>query len=200
MRRLLFVLVFVAVLFVPTAASATVWQRPVGGVVVRPFDPPKVKYGPGHLGADLRAIPGTQVRAAGPGTVTFAGTVAYAKHVVILHAGGLRTSYSFLAAIRVHQGDHINMGDVVGTTGGRNDDHDGSVLHFGLRAGDQYVDPMQLFTGVDLAATVHLAPAGGPIPDEAEPIAATILPPADYPMLCTAEWCKTAPGSDVGAR
>jgi hypothetical protein len=30
------------------------------------------------------------------------------------------------------------------------------VLHFGLRRGDAYVDPMQLFTAPDLAAIVHL--------------------------------------------
>src|SRR5262249_11693323 len=36
------------------------------------------------------------------------------------------------------------------------------VLHFGLRVGDTYVDPMTLFRPVDLAKVVHLAPADDP--------------------------------------
>jgi hypothetical protein len=49
---------------------------------------------------------------------------------------------------------------VIGTTGGRGEQHDGSVLHVGVRVGDTYIDPMQLFGPPDLAAVVHLAPVG----------------------------------------
>src|SRR4051812_14596394 len=76
------------------AAPAVVWIRPVSGAVVRPFDPPQTRFGAGHLGADLAATPGTAVRAAGAGVVSFAGRVAGSLHVVVAHAGNLRTSYS----------------------------------------------------------------------------------------------------------
>ena len=118
-----------------TAASAGGWVRPVPGAVVRGFDPPASRFGAGHLGADLAAPPGTPVRAAGPGVVSFAGTVAGAKHVVIAHAGNLRTSYSFLASISVRRGETVRAGQTVGTTGGRGEGHDGIVLHVGLRVG-----------------------------------------------------------------
>ena len=62
----------------------------------------------------------------------------------------------------MREGQHVARGDVVGTSGGTNDDHDGSVLHLGLRVGDRYADPMVLFRPVDLAAVVHLVPVGAP--------------------------------------
>ena len=39
-------------------------------------------------------------------------------------------------------------------------DTHGTVLHLGLRIGETYVDPMQLFEAGDLTARVHLAPMG----------------------------------------
>jgi len=56
------------------------------------------------------------VRAAADGEVTFAGQVGGSHHVVVLHADGLRTSYSFLDTVAVHRGDHVVQGDVVGTS------------------------------------------------------------------------------------
>jgi len=146
----------------PPASGAPPWLRPVAGRVVRPFRPPLTRFGAGHLGVDFAAAPGTPVRAAAAGTVMFAGTVAHARHVVLLHPGGLRTSYSFLAAIRVHRGEVVDRGAVLGTTGGSGDHHDGTVLHFGLRIGGTFVDPMQLFAAADLAARVHLVSEGVP--------------------------------------
>jgi len=137
--------------------AAHAWVLPVDGPVVRPFRPPATRYGRGHRGADLRAAPGTPVRAANDGVVTFAGTVGTTRHVVVRHANGDRTSYSFLASLRVHAGERVRAGEVVGTTGGTGPNHDGSALHFGLRVGGAYVDPMQLYGAPDLTARVHLA-------------------------------------------
>jgi hypothetical protein len=94
--------------------------------------------------------------------VTIAGAVAGALHVVVAHAGGLRTSYSFLATVTVHRGEHVGAGEVLGTTGGSGPNHATGVLHFGLRAGDEYIDPMVLFAAVDLTKVVHLAPTAAP--------------------------------------
>ena len=41
-------------------------------------------------------------------------------------------------------------------------EHDGTVLHLGLRMGDRYVDPMLLFRPDDLTKLVHLVPADEP--------------------------------------
>jgi murein DD-endopeptidase MepM/ murein hydrolase activator NlpD len=152
------VVIFIA-FFIPTNASADAqWIRPVDGPVVKPFVTPITRFGPGHLGVHLRAAPGTPVRVAGAGIVTFAGRVAYSQHVVVRHVNGWRTTYSFVASIAVRAGQRVRAGQVIGTAGGRGPDHDGTVLHLGLRIGDTYVDPMQLFGAVDLATRVHLAP------------------------------------------
>jgi murein DD-endopeptidase MepM/ murein hydrolase activator NlpD len=144
---------------VPFAAAGTdSWTRPVPGAVVRPFDPPRTRYGPGHLGADLSAAPGTPVEVAGDGVVEYAGVVAKTRHVVVRHAGGLRTSYSFLRSIAVRRGQQLRRGTVVGTTGGVGENHAGRVLHLGLRASGSFVDPMRLFAPPDLSERVRLAP------------------------------------------
>jgi murein DD-endopeptidase MepM/ murein hydrolase activator NlpD len=146
--------------WVPFAAAAgnAAWTRPVPGLVARPFAPPRTRYGAGHLGADLAAAPGTPVEVAGDGIVEFAGVVAGTRHVVVDHPGGLRTSYSFLRSILVRRGQRVLRGAVVGTTGGTGENHGGQVLHLGLRVGDDFVDPMQLFGPVDLSERVRLAP------------------------------------------
>jgi len=145
-----------------TASNPSGWRRPVDGAVVRPFEEPRSAYGPGHRGVDLAAAPGTAVRAANDGIVSFAGQVGGTVHVTVTHAGNLRTSYSFLSSVAVRVGQGVARGEVVGTTGGSGPDHDGHVLHFGLRIGDRYVDPMTLFSPSDLTRLVHLVKAQAP--------------------------------------
>jgi hypothetical protein len=70
-------------------------------------------------------------------------------HVVVLHPDGLRTSYSFLAAVDVRRGDRVARGDVVGRAG--------AALHWGARVGDEYVDPLGLL-GAAGPPLVHLVP------------------------------------------
>ena len=152
---------------VGAADSDTGWRRPVDGGVVRAFVEPASEYAPGHRGVDLAALSGTPVRAAGAGTVTFAGDVAGALHVVVAHRNGLRTSYSFLADVAVRSGDVVTTATVVGHTGGTDADsgHDVGVVHFGLRVGERYVDPMALFRHRDVRDLVRLVPADGPLTD-----------------------------------
>jgi len=158
-------LMVVAAAVVVTASPAAAeppgpgsWLLPVDGPVTRLFVQPAGPYGAGHRGVDFAVPVGTVVRAAQGGSVTFAGTVAGTLHVVVGHEGGLRTSYSFLARADVAVGDRVSRGDPVGVTGGTGDGHGPDVFHFGLRVGERYVDPMQLFRPTDLAELVRLVP------------------------------------------
>ncbi len=149
-----------------TAAAAPApargaWSPPVDAPVVRNFDPPAAAWGAGHLGVDYGVPPGTAVRAAADGTVSFAGNVAGALHVVVLHPDGLRTSYSFLSSATVRRGEAVARGDALGVSGGGGAGHGHDEVHFGLRAGERYLDPLLLFAPVDLAEVVRLVPAGG---------------------------------------
>jgi murein DD-endopeptidase MepM/ murein hydrolase activator NlpD len=197
-----------ALAFLSTVAPAhslggTSWSPPVAGPVVRGFEPPVNRFAPGHLGVDFAAPPGTPVRAAGEGVVVFAGRVGEGLHVVIAHGSGIRTSSSFLATIAVVQGEAVRRGTIIGTSGGTGPGHAAGVTHFGVRVGDEYIDPMRLFAPPDLAAVVHLAPSrlgasggvGGPAPlgERAALVAALQVnarPPSTPPA-----WWRAAAGS-----
>ncbi len=139
-----------AVLVSPAAAddAPVSYRPPVEAPVLDPFRPPATPFGPGNRGLLYGTEPGTAVRAAATGVVTFAGTVAGTRHVTLEHADGLRTSYSFLDEVSVVLGQRVEQGDQVGTTAG--------ALHLGVRAGDAYLDPASLFG--DRMPQVHLVP------------------------------------------
>ena len=153
-------LVLASVQWAPGAAAADSYGPPVDAPVVDSFRPPPGPYGAGNRGLDYATAPGAEVVTSAPGRVTFAGPVGGHHHVVVLHADGLRTSYSFLAGVSVRRGDVLAAGAVVGTSGGS--------LHFGARAGERYVDPALLFGGgmVDVRLVPVEQRASGTIAEE----------------------------------
>lgn len=142
----------------PTA-GATGYVAPVAGVdppsgVVRPFDAPEHEWGAGHRGVDLVAPEGSGVRSPGPGVVTFAGQVARRGVVVVTHADGLRTSLEPVAA-SVPVGTAVAAGSAIGVVessradgGGATSNHCAprSCVHWGVRRGERYLDPLSLLT------------------------------------------------------
>lgn len=125
---------------------ASGYQPPVDAPVVDGFRRPSAPWGPGNRGIDYGTSPGTPVTASADGEVVFAGPVAGSLHVVVLHADGIRTSYSFLQATSVRRGQRIPAGQAIGIAG--------ASLHFGARAGDVYLDPTGLLAGSQ--PVVHL--------------------------------------------
>lgn len=147
MRRALglVLLVLAGVPAAPAAADAGPWGWPLAGAreVARPFAPPAVRYGAGHRGVDLPSAPGAAVRASAAGRVTYAGLLAGRGVVVVTH-GALRTTYEpVVATVRV--GSAVARGERVGTL---SPGHAGcpvrACLHWGLRRGEQYLDPVRL--------------------------------------------------------
>lgn len=112
--------------------------------VTRPFDPPAHPWLAGHRGVDLGAPPLAVVRSAGPGTVLFAGPIAGRGVVSIAHAGGLRTTYEPVTA-SVSVGDVVARGDPIGRLeAGHPGCETAACLHWGLRRGSLYLDPLAL--------------------------------------------------------
>lgn len=110
---------------------------PVPGPVLAGFAPQG--YHGGHWGVDLAAPEGTPVGAAAAGMVTFAGSVAGMLTVTVNHGGLVRTSYSYLSAVTVSAGARVSRGTIVGSSGL---DHDRAAVHWSLRVGDRYLDPL----------------------------------------------------------
>ncbi len=132
------------------------WSRPVDGAVTRPFDPPPDRYGTGHRGVDLAGAPGSPVLAAGDGVVVFAGMVAGRPVVSVDHTGGLRTTYEPVDPA-VGAGQQVARGAVLGTlSGGHAGCPVAACLHWGLRRGEDYLDPLSLLRPPE----VRLLPMG----------------------------------------
>lgn len=123
------------------------WPLPGHPAVVRGFEAPQHRFGPGHRGVDLAAPAGTAVLAAGAGTVAFAGPVAGRGVVSIDHPGGLRTTYEPVAP-SVTAGEVVTKGQRIGTVRpghpGCASCHCADCLHWGVRKATDYLDPLRL--------------------------------------------------------
>lgn len=125
----------------PTLPTATSW--PLRGMpeVVRSFNPPASPWGAGHRGVDLAGEVGDQVLSAAAGTVTYAGPLA-GRGVVVVDHGTVRTTYEPVTAT-VAAGAWVAAGDPIGTLDPGHCAHQ-PCLHWGLKRGDQYLDPLLL--------------------------------------------------------
>lgn len=182
--------------------------RPVPGPLVTRFDPPGVTWGSGHRGVDLEGTPGETVVAAADGSVTFAGDLA-GRGVVVVDHGVVRTTYEPVAAV-VSVGEPVSRGQPIGRLqAGHLSCPGATCLHWGLREGDTYLDPLLL-----LGATIRLLPASAspvrPTPTISGPSplnAAGLVRPASGPVTSpygmrrhplTGVW-KLHDGTDFGA-
>jgi len=125
------------------------WTWPVGPihVLVHAFDPPGTRWGAGHRGVDLAAAVGASVLAPADGQVSFSGMVAGRPVVVVVHAGGLRSTFEPVSTT-ASVGQRVSRGAPVGTIAA----YPGhcapsSCLHWGVLRADTYLDPMALLAG-----------------------------------------------------
>jgi hypothetical protein len=174
---------------VPSETAAEVrppFAPPVHAPVADPYRPPVGPYDAGNRGIDYATIPGTLVGAAGAGVVQFAGEIAGQLYVTILHEGGVRTSYSYLAAITVVVGQPVQLGQTIGVAG--------PDLQVGARIGRTYIDPAGLWGGPPHVFLVPLADGGG-----AETTPRTYLPAVRAPTTTTrAQRAAPTPDRPVG--
>jgi murein DD-endopeptidase MepM/ murein hydrolase activator NlpD len=126
------------------AATPTLW--PTEGYVTSRFGPrtsPFTGQPQHHTGVDIAAPPGTPIRAAADGIVTFAGTLpGYGNAVVLTHGFGFKTFYGHNQRNQVSKGQTIKRGQViafVGNTGYST----GAHLHYEVLLNDQPHDPLK---------------------------------------------------------
>src|SRR5207249_3005869 len=93
---------------------------------------------------DIKAEPGTPVKAAAPGVVVMSGVEPrYGRVVKIAHDGGFLTVYAHNDANLVEAGDRVAAGETiatVGRTGRATTDH----LHFEIRRQGRTYNPLYL--------------------------------------------------------
>jgi len=123
---------------------------PVDAAIARGFHLPKGQFGPGNRGLDYAVVAGTPVRAAGAGTVTFAGPVAGTVAITLDHGGGLETTYTGISEMYVVRGETIGQAHWLGETDDR--------FHFGVKQDDIYVDPQDYLGPIDTGDAIHLIP------------------------------------------
>ncbi|MGW7093591.1 peptidoglycan DD-metalloendopeptidase family protein [Streptomyces sp. NPDC054874] len=130
-----------------TGSGARSWPLAGRPAVLRGWEPPAGPYGPGHRGVDLAAGPGARALAAADGRVSFAGRVAGRGVVAVEVAGSgsppLRTTYEPVRAL-VEEGESTRAGQPVGVLEEGPFHCAESCLHWGLRRGDAYLDPLSL--------------------------------------------------------
>lgn len=137
--------------------------------VLHEFEAPASTYAAGHRGVDLEARIGQSVRSAGPGVVAFAGAVAGRGVVSVEHPGGRRTTYEPVVAV-VGRGDAVAAGADLGTVSSA-PGHCLPVtcLHWGLRHGEVYLDPLALL-GVVRVRLLPVWTVDGPVAGIGAPV------------------------------
>lgn len=132
--------------------SNNAWQKdfelPVDGIVSGNFGNQRVFNGVPknpHSGTDIAVAEGTPVKAAGDGVVLLSGgNYFYSGNMVILdHGYGLQTIYMHLKEARVHKGDHIKKGEVIGLAG-KTGRATGPHLHWGASLHNMRFRPQAL--------------------------------------------------------
>jgi len=155
-----------------SAALRAVWRWPLRGRVVGSFRVvPHAPFARGQRrGIDVAAVPGTPVRAACAGRVSFAGALPREGLAVTVRCGALVATYLRLGRLDVRRGQHAATGRRLGTLG-----PSGRLRLGARRAGARrgYVDPLTLLRDPRPAAP----PALGPAPPPRRPRTAPLPPP-----------------------
>ena len=124
----------------PSAPIPLVW--PLLAPVGEGFGPRGKRF---HAGIDLLAPAGTEIIAAAPGRVAWAGRRAggWGILVTLAHGHGVRTMYAHLAVADVKVGQWVAGGTVLGRVGATGN-ATGPHLHFEVRVGNAAVDPLRV--------------------------------------------------------
>ncbi|HSL33684.1 MAG TPA: peptidoglycan DD-metalloendopeptidase family protein [Candidatus Limnocylindrales bacterium] len=125
----------------PVATSG--WRWPLIGTITQRFGESLTKYG-FHQGIDIDGDTGDAVRAARAGTVTVAGhwDECGGLQVHIDHGDGLTSWYRHFSRVDVAVGERVAAGTVIGAVGETGCAF-GSHLHFAIRKGSTFVDPLR---------------------------------------------------------
>ena len=133
------------------------FRMPVPGSVISGFGRRSIVNGipkSPHAGIDLRARPGTPLRAPNAGRVTLVDDLYFTGTTIVIdHGLGVHSVLCHLSSTRVRVGDEVKRNQLIGATGasGR---ATGPHLHWSIRVNGARVDPLAV-----MAVTSGKAPA-----------------------------------------
>ena len=122
-----------------------IWPCPSSSRITSPFggrESPTAGASTNHQGVDIGASSGSDILAAAAGEVIIS-TYSYSagNYIMINHGGGVYTVYMHCSQLLASVGQQVKQGEViakVGSTGYSTGPH----LHFGIRTGGKYVNPL----------------------------------------------------------
>ena len=122
-----------------------IWPCPSSSRITSSFgdrESPTEGASSNHKGVDIGAGTGSDILAAAGGQVAIS-TYSYSagNYIMIDHGGGVSTVYMHCSELLAQAGDEVSQGQViarVGSTGYSTGPH----LHFGIRSGGSYVNPL----------------------------------------------------------
>lgn len=96
-----------------------------------------------HLGLDLRAPAGTEIKCTANGVVekVVMSKYGYGNQIVIRHADGYKTRYAHLKIISVNVGDSVSKNQIIGLLG-RSGLTTGNHLHYEIIKDEKPIDPL----------------------------------------------------------
>ena len=118
--------------------AAAGWHWPSQGKISKGF-------GRDNKGVNFDLADGSEVRAAGTGTVIYSGSGigGYSRLVIIRHNDRYMSAYSLDLGVLVNEGQSVRSGDVIA----RATDKSGRGLHFEVRDKGTPIDPMKVLKG-----------------------------------------------------
>jgi len=118
---------------VSAPASRSDFARPVEGTIIRDYSKGR------NEGIDIKAAPGTPVKAAAAGSVAAITESADGVPIIVVrHPDNLLTVYANVAGVKVAKGDTVARGQAIAQL---RDTADTAYVHFELRDGFDSVDP-----------------------------------------------------------
>lgn len=117
--------------------------KPVTGTITSRFGANESIRDHTHMGIDIAAPNGTDIKAAADGIITYAGWMSgYGNLVIISHENGIQTYYGHCSKLYVSKSEEVTAGEViaaVGSTGNSTGNH----LHFEIRKNGSQINPQK---------------------------------------------------------
>lgn len=156
---------------------------PITGVVVRGFQTGEHDWSPGHRGIDILGANEQTVHAPADGVVAWVGVIDGVPMMSIDHPDGTRTTYQPVEALLPRSAPVASGQAIAIVKPGHCPDQ--ICLHFGVKRGDHYLDPLD-WLGGRASGQVRLLPADAKLTATAPPgpadSAIVGVPPSGLPV------------------